>query len=126
MNKTTMNNNSDTNHKIILDLQNKSDSILLIGESSVKVEILIKKMIHAFSNDGFNRLMSLMSGIANLWYGGSEWFNGEVSCQLLEAEKNWKKGKVKINITLEFIPDELETENKNNDSVLDDIRQSIN
>ena len=83
-------------------------------------------MRYAFSTEGFKHLMSTISNIANLYYGGNQWFNQGVDCELLEAGKNWKKGKVKINIQLEFIPDEPEPEIKDNDSVLDDIRQSIN
>ena len=42
----------DRNNTIVLDLDNKSDSILLIQESSVKVKILIEKMRYAFSTEG--------------------------------------------------------------------------
>ncbi|CCQ49518.1 KGK domain-containing protein [Crocosphaera watsonii] len=121
-----MNDNLDTNNKIVLDLHDKSDSVLLVSESSIKVKILMEKMKYAFSTEGFKELKSSISNIANLYYSGDIWFNNGVDCELLEAGKNWKKGKVKINIQLEFIPDEPEPEIKDNDSVLDDMRQSIN
>lgn len=49
------------------------------------------------------------------------WFDWIESCEILRAgSKGWQKGKIKVNVTLEFIPDEIE-ENK---SPLDDIRQA--
>ena len=119
-----MSNNLDTNQKIVLDLDNKSDSVLLVDESSIKVKILMEKMKYAFLTDGFNSLRSSISRIANLCYGADNWFNKGVDCELLEPGKNWKKGKVKINIQLEFIPDEPEINEI--ESPLDDIRQSMN
>ena len=50
------------------------------------------------------------------------WFEEGVVFQILRAgAPGWQKGKLKINVTLEFIPDEPE-ENK---SPLDDVRQEI-
>ena len=44
-------------------------------------------------------------------------------CEILKAgSSGWQKGKLKINVTLEFIPDEPELEK----SPLDDVRQEIN
>ncbi|WP_107669230.1 KGK domain-containing protein [Cyanothece sp. BG0011] len=121
-----MNNNPNTNNKIVLDLENKPDSVLLYGDSSVKVNILINKMISAFSTEGYKHLMSLISQIARIPSNGSDWFHKGISCELLQPGENWKKGTVKIKLQLEFIPDEPEPETNKNDSVLDDIRQSIN
>ena len=62
-----MNNNLDTNNKIVLDLHDKSDSVLLVSESSIKVKILMEKMKYAFSTEGFKELKSSISNIANLY-----------------------------------------------------------
>lgn len=49
------------------------------------------------------------------------WFYQGQECEILRAgSKGWQKGKLKINITLEFIPDEIEEDK----SPLDDIRQA--
>jgi hypothetical protein len=45
-----------------------------------------------------------------------KWFFDGVDCELLAPGKNWRKGKIKI--TLEFIPDEVE-------SPLDEIRREM-
>ena len=50
------------------------------------------------------------------------WFYQGEECEILKAGSNgWQKGRLKINISLEFIPDEPE-EIK---SPLDDVRQQI-
>ena len=49
------------------------------------------------------------------------WFYQGKECEILRAgSKGWQKGKIKINVTLEFIPDEVEEDT----SPLDDIRQA--
>lgn len=51
----------------------------------------------------------------------NNWFKQGEECEILRAgSQGWQKGKIKINVTLEFIPDEVE-ENK---SPLDDIREA--
>ena len=54
--------------------------------------------------------------------GAKRVFEEGVCFQILKAgSSGWQKGKLRINVTLEFIPDEPE-ENK---SPLDDVRQEI-
>ena len=49
------------------------------------------------------------------------WFEEGVDFQILRAgSSGWQKGKIKINVSLEFIPDEPEEK-----SPLDDVRQEI-
>ena len=49
------------------------------------------------------------------------WFKKGEECEILRAgSKGWQKGKLKVNVTLEFIPDEIEEVK----SPLDDIRQA--
>ena len=49
------------------------------------------------------------------------WFKQGADCEILRAgSSGWQKGKIKINVTLEFIPDEPEET-----SPLDDVRQEI-
>ena len=50
----------------------------------------------------------------------STWFHNGQECEILRAGSNgWQKGKIKVNVTLEFIPDEPEVDK----SPLDDLRQ---
>lgn len=57
-----------------------------------------------------------------LGWNNNFWFDKGKKCEILRAgSQEWQKGKLKINITLEFIPDKPE-ETK---SPLDDVRQEI-
>lgn len=47
-----------------------------------------------------------------------KWYREGVDCEMLKPGSNWKKGKLKIRISIEFYPDRPE-------SPLDDIRQQI-
>ncbi len=52
------------------------------------------------------------------------WFDKGAKCQILSAGANgWKKGRVKINVSVEFIPDDPEPSQYQ--SPLDEIRQEI-
>jgi hypothetical protein len=63
-----------------------------------------------------------------------EWLHEGVDCATLKfGAKGWKKGKVRIKVSVEFCPDELEIEETQaNDEItqpespLDDLRQKIN
>lgn len=51
-----------------------------------------------------------------------DWFGDGINCEVLElGDKAWRKGKVRIKVSIEFHPDESEVA----DSPLDDIRQAI-
>jgi KGK domain len=64
-----------------------------------------------------------------------KWFGSGIDCETLKiGGKGWQKGKVKINVTLEFCPDEPEVEEipENNESEtsqpespLDDLRRQF-
>jgi hypothetical protein len=61
------------------------------------------------------------------------WFKQGIECEILRiGSQGWQKGKVKLRVYLEFIPDEPEIsqidepkESIENKSILDDIRQAI-
>ena len=59
--------------------------------------------------------------IVNFNFNVKPLFAEGLECEILKAgSQGWQKGKLKINFTLEFIPDEPEVEK----SPLDDIRQA--
>jgi hypothetical protein len=54
-------------------------------------------------------------------YKGKVWFEEGVDCKILKAgDSGWRQGKLKINVTVEFIPDEPEIPEYQ--SPLDEIR----
>lgn len=51
-----------------------------------------------------------------------DWFEEGINCEALElGDKAWRKGKIKIKVSIEFHPDEPQAL----DSPLDDFRQTI-
>ncbi|MGB3532793.1 MAG: KGK domain-containing protein [Microcoleaceae cyanobacterium] len=63
----------------------------------------------------------------------SQLFTEGKECEVLKPYKGWQKGKIKVNIVLEFIPDEPEPVEENGhqemdnstESPLDEIRQQL-
>lgn len=75
---------------------------------------------HSFLSSGISSVCGYISNNSSL-KNSNDWFYGGKKCEILQAgAKGWQKGKLKINVTLEFIPDEPEEK-----SPLDDVRQEI-
>jgi hypothetical protein len=56
----------------------------------------------------------------------SEWFDSGAECKMLRlGEKGWKKGKIRIRVDVEFVPDNEENSDEIDESDLDEIRNSI-
>jgi len=88
----------------------------------------IKKIKDIFSksfySSGINSIITHMAAKSDLKNTNKlySWFFDGEECEILKAGSDgWKKGKLKVKVTLEFIPDEPEK----NQSPLDDVRQQI-
>ena len=112
------------------------DSVLSFEMSMLKVSDLIKQVKQALEAKGLDILRSTLNSRGGIRGGLQEWYVQGVNCEILKpGSTSWKKGKIKINISLEFCPDEPEIEEitRSNDaeinqtnSPLDDIRQRMN
>ena len=109
-----MNNNLESNNKIILlnpdDIISGSSQhdVILIKNNTFKVQEIMNKLTHTVKDAH--------------WSDVNKWSVEGVECEVLIPNKTWQKGKVKF--CIEFIPDEPEINEI--ESPLDDIRQSIN
>ena len=107
---------SDCNTKDVISLQ--STSLFYVHEfCNLVLSSLDRSLRNAIARSITQKLANTSK--AELWFG-----NGE-SCEILKAgSSGWQTGKIKlkVNFTLEFIPDEPEAET----SPLDDVRQEIN
>jgi hypothetical protein len=103
---------------------NPKDVISVNSEQWIGVEKLKAIIIKAFNisntTTGLRAIVSSINSASQL--GNSQlWFHEGEECEILRAgSQGWQKGKLKINVTLEFIPNEPEPEI----SPLDDIRQA--
>lgn len=113
--------------KINKYLENDNDVIAFYTDSLVKVS----KLKDAISSLIKSRLLKVMTdhfhhiGIRGGFIDSFDVFKYGQNCEILQVGSNgWKKGKIRLKVSLEFIPDEPEI--KEVESPLDDIRQSMN
>jgi hypothetical protein len=98
------------------------DVISLNSEKWISVSKLKDIVYQAIIDSGISTISRDIASKSN-FNSSHTWFKEGEDCEILRAgSPGWEKGKIKINITLEFIPDEVEK----NQSFLDDVRQEIN
>lgn len=127
--------NSESKFRIIE--HEKSNAIISFSNETVfKVDKLMKHINGFFTQSVLNKLATRLTeiglGTPPSHKGSCSNWNNYVGAEVLEPQLGeWKKGKVRMRVILEFCPDEpAEVEdndclNKNANS-LDDIRQTIN
>ena len=91
---------------------------ILDGISSVFKGILSKQLYESLKNNQID----IHPGVKNGSIIYHNWFTNGIDCEILQlGSESWEKGRLKINISVEFIPDEVEK----TESPLDDVRQEI-
>ena len=119
-----MSNNLLNTNKYLSECDPK-DVISFNNEQWASVSKFAENIRRAFLNSGISTMASYIAKNSEFKDTNyiSNWFTQGQKCEILRAgSKGWQKGKLKINVTLEFIPDEPEE----NISPLDDIRQADN
>ena len=103
---------SECNIKDVISFN--TDKWISIG----KIKEIIQK---AFSQIGIDSIRTHISNNSE-FKNSHNWFLEGEECEILKAgSEGWQKGRLKINVTLEFISDEPEK----TESPLDDVRQEI-
>ena len=114
------------------------NDVLEFNSGTYKVQKVVDAISQVFKNRLgeilYESLQKLSVNIApekNSYYNGrtmtvtyhhSHYFTQGVDCEILKVEGNsWQKGKFKINVSIEFIPDEPEKI----ESELNNVRQEI-
>lgn len=121
-----------------------NDDVLAFGDTTFKVGKFQEALNKSFGNSVGSKLTSELScqGVklddetfsSSKWgYDPySRWFDQGVDCEILNlGAKKWKKGKVKIKISIEFyVAEEADSKNEPEisepESPLDDLRQMLN
>ncbi|MEA5537289.1 KGK domain-containing protein [Crocosphaera sp. XPORK-15E] len=128
-----MSNNRVCDHNEYLE---NDDDVIAFGADSMRKISKFKNIIRLFlEGELSNKLVEYLekSGIQcakiydykNRSTNNYKWLTNGKDCEILKVGSNgWKKGKIRLKITLEFIPDEPEINEP--ESPLDDIRQSMN
>jgi KGK domain len=112
------------------------DTALSFDASMFKVNKLLAEVKQAWRIQGLPALRNSLNGRGGISGTDDQWCALGVSCEILKpGDKSWRKGKIRVNISFEFCPDEPEVEEiiQSNDaeinqtsSPLDDIRQIMN
>lgn len=120
-----------------LDSESDKDTVLSFLTSSMfKVGEFMLAAIEAYQYHGLSALKQQLQPRGVIPGEYDVWFGKGVACEILSpGNSGWKKGKVRIKVTLEFCPDEPEVpetpvsnnpETNKSESPLDDIRQMMN
>ena len=116
-----MSNDFEVNTNEYLQQCDSKDVVKIESETWVDIQKLKDSIYNSFKIYGINTIAAQINKSLNR-RNQSTWFTKGEECEILQAgSKGWQKGKMKINITLEFIPDEPEEK-----SPLDDVRQELN
>lgn len=122
---------NESSHKF-KPLQDEETAIAL-PSSMFKQKDLLAFINEAFRSAGLNRLGEIIwdRGRGRIPLDKHEekrtiWFADGIECEVLKPNSNgWQKGKVRINVSIEFCPDTLEGgESEPETSPLDWLRQS--
>lgn len=105
----------------VLDAEVEHENTVLSFTSSTSSMFKIGQFALAAKDSFLRRGLDELSGKLNFKGGiprpdGDSWLSQGIDCEILKPGKTWRKGKVRIRISLEFSPDE------SIDSPLDDIR----
>ncbi|MBS9393578.1 MAG: hypothetical protein HEQ29_10680 [Dolichospermum sp. LBC05a] len=122
----------------ILDSE-QGDIIIAFDYRTFKLSLLVSLMTEVVLTNQLQELNQKLAGHSNgtlPCHKSLDWRDKGVSCEILKPGKDWKEGKVRIKVTLEFSPDEPEVEQiteigqtseiKEPESPLDDLRRKIN
>ena len=118
------------------DKSGSENTVLSFSNSVFKIREFITAIERAFQSQGLDILKSMLSSRGGIPGNNEEWYRQGVDCELLKpGTEGWKKGKVRIKISLELCLDDTgsEEESVSNEplvnqpeSPLDDIRRMIN
>lgn len=109
------------------------DIALSFDNSMFRVGEFFEKVKEAFQITGHDTLINKLANRGGIPFDRTNWFTQGVDCEILRPDsKGWQKGKIRIKISLEFSPDDIEESFESIESVdeglvssLDDIRQMI-
>lgn len=106
-----------------LDSVQDSEAAISFFTTMVKLGDLMTEVMNAFQSRGLDGLGHAFQHRGGLPIWNDErwnWMDNGVKCEILKpGSKGWQKGKLRINVTLEFEPDEPSEPA----SPLDEIRQ---
>lgn len=117
-----------------LDAQSSDkDAALSFPNSMFRAGEFVAKVKDTFHVNGHNALVNSLNQKGGIPSNLIDWFEQGIDCEILKPDaKGWRKGKIRIKVSVEFCPEEVEdlievtdSVDGTSDSSLDDIRQAI-
>ena len=118
------------------DEHEDKDTVLGFSSSMFKVSDFMRTVKEALQTIGLDNLRNMLIQRGGIPGNFHQWYDQGVKLEYLKpGTKGWKTGKLRIRITLELLPDEIDTEEtpasnepgiSPPESPLDDLRQMIN
>ena len=113
---------------------NPDSAIILLNKTGITSELfeeISSSILSNFSERFHNQLVERK--ILSSWDRYKEWFKDGFSAQTVAPGGDWKKGRMRLRVVAEFIPDDIESEEFISQDLsissvspsLDDIRNSI-
>ena len=116
-----MSNNFEVNTNKYLQQCDSNDILKFKSDTWADIQKIKATVFNSFASYGIPTVSDRINKNLNI-KNSNVWFSQGEECEILRAgSPGWQKGKMKINVTLEFIPDEPEET-----SPLDDVRLEAN
>ena len=89
-----------------------NNSMILLNKTGITSELIEEinnSMLSTFSERFHNQLVErrILSSGDRKW----EWFKDGFPAQMIAPGEDWKKGKLRLRIVAEFVPDDIESKN---------------
>jgi hypothetical protein len=107
-----------------VNLENCDCHDVLRFEDEVCTPANLETYLHDFFHNYSHQLTNELKSKLKISNTVNEWFEEGRECEILKPGQAWKKGKVKVNLTISFCPDEPEEFEENGHQEVDNITES--
>lgn len=99
--------------KNIEPLQISNDTLILFKKVGITGELLneIISEVSPECSNKFHEQILARKILLSSWNSSEKWFTHGFSAQMIESGASWKKGRIRLRVVAEFVPDE-EVENE--------------
>jgi len=108
------------------NLEHKDSVIrLMVTDNLLKISQFIGVVREVFTGEGLQQINNKLYTKGGIGVD-KKWFNEGVECELLQPNKNWRKGKIRFKISVEVCFEDDQTGENEAKSPLDELREIIN
>lgn len=118
---------SNGNMSFSVDINDYDDADVVAFDTTIHKVSNLRKIVNSVENTALSNCLCIEFG-SKLNVSNQSWVDPGIDCEVLSVgTKGWKKGKLKVELTVKFYPDEPLPEEVNQaQSSFDDIRLMVN